>query len=35
MYNEMVMDYFKNPRNVGTIKDVNGMGEVGTPVRRE
>ncbi|HHV34449.1 MAG TPA: Fe-S cluster assembly scaffold protein NifU [Syntrophomonadaceae bacterium] len=32
MYNEIVMDHFQNPRNVGEIADASGVGEIGNVV---
>ena len=32
MYSDKVMEHFNNPRNVGEIKDPDGVGKVGNPV---
>lgn len=31
MYTEIVMDHFRNPRNVGKIENADGVGQVGNP----
>lgn len=31
MYSKKVMEHFKNPHNVGEIKDADGVGKVGNP----
>lgn len=30
-YTELVMEHFKNPKNLGEMKDADGKGEVGNP----
>ncbi|MFC1951743.1 Fe-S cluster assembly scaffold protein NifU [Chloroflexota bacterium] len=32
MYSDKVIEYFKNPRNVGEIENPDGIGHVGNPV---
>ncbi|HBC31797.1 MAG TPA: Fe-S cluster assembly scaffold protein NifU [Clostridiales bacterium] len=31
MYTEIVMDHFRNPRNVGNMENPDGVGQVGNP----
>lgn len=31
MYTEVVMEHFRNPRNVGSIENPDGVGQVGNP----
>lgn len=31
MYNDIVLDHFSDPRNVGEIVDADGIGEIGNP----
>ena len=35
MYSPQIIDHYKNPRNVGMIKDADGVGIVGTPASGE
>lgn len=32
LYNDIVMDHFSDPRNVGEMQDADAVGEVGNPV---
>ncbi|MFX0188011.1 MAG: Fe-S cluster assembly scaffold protein NifU [Candidatus Hodarchaeota archaeon] len=32
MYSDKVMEHFKNPKNMGEMKDADSVGEVGNPV---
>lgn len=32
LYNEKVMEHFRNPRNVGEFEDPDGVGRVGNPI---
>lgn len=31
MYTDLVMEHFRNPRNVGEVEDPDGVGEIGNP----
>lgn len=32
MYTEIVMEHFRNPKNMGEIEDADGVGKVGNPL---
>ena len=32
LYSDTVMDHFRNPRNVGSIENADGVGEAGNPI---
>ena len=32
LYSKQVMEHFKNPRNLGEIKDADAVGQVGNPI---